>query len=199
MKKYTEKTDFWKTAKILGYLANFLNNHQGMIFEGNIFKPVTDLLADIDWEKMIKSRFPGHAIEPETDCDFLPFPPGCADAPREMLRRVWNTPLTREGTRAMLLGEISRLREKYSPEKYDDDRFFLRAAQLQSTLALSDLELDILLVLALVVDNMFDSFEVHRHSHNEHDKATLIAKCLDCDISEILTVMDEKSKLRRYN
>lgn len=49
MKRYTEQSDFWKTAKILGYLANFLKNHQGMIFEGNIFKPVTNLPEDIDW------------------------------------------------------------------------------------------------------------------------------------------------------
>ena len=200
MKRYTEQSDFWKTAKILGYLANFLKNHQGMIVEGNIFKPITDLSDGIDWGKKIRERFPRKPpVEPVEHDGLEPFQPSFADAPQELLRGVWNAPLTREGTRAMLLGEISRLQEQYSPEKYSNERFSLRAAQLKSTLALSDLELDLLLVLALVVHNLFDSFEVHQHSFSEQAKATFVAKCLDCDISEILAVMDEKSKLRRYN
>ena len=172
MKKYTEKTDFWKTAKILGYLANFLKNHQGMIVEGNIFRPVTDLLEDTDWEKKIRNRLPRKQVEPEEDDGFEPFQSSPADAPQGMLRKLWNAPLTREGVRAMLLDEISLLREKYSPEKYSNDLFSLRAAQLQSTLALSDLELDILLVLALVVNNSHDPFERHRHFLSEQGKAT---------------------------
>ena len=58
MKKYVEKIDRWKTAKALIYLGNFLKNHQGSVNDNDLFKPVTDLFEEINWEKKIRENIP---------------------------------------------------------------------------------------------------------------------------------------------
>ena len=58
MTKYVEKIDRWKTVKVLGFLGNFLKNHSGSVNDSDLFKPITDLLEDCDWEKKIKAAFP---------------------------------------------------------------------------------------------------------------------------------------------
>ena len=54
--KYVEKVDRWKTAKVLDFLGNFLKNHQGTVNDNDLFKPITDLTEDCDWEKKIKEN-----------------------------------------------------------------------------------------------------------------------------------------------
>ena len=62
MKKYVEKIDRWKTAKVLEFLGNFLKNHSGTVQNSDVFKPINDLLEDCDWEKKIKSVFPEKTV-----------------------------------------------------------------------------------------------------------------------------------------
>ena len=63
MKKYVEKIDRWKTVKVLEFLGNFLKNHSGSVQNSDVFKPITDLLEDCDWEKKIKSVFPEKTVD----------------------------------------------------------------------------------------------------------------------------------------
>ncbi|MBR2911567.1 MAG: ATP-binding protein, partial [Lentisphaeria bacterium] len=39
----------------------------------------------------------------------------------------------------------------------------------------------------------------HNRRSDENDKAVFVAKCLDCDVAEVIAVLDCKEKLRRYN
>jgi len=199
MKKYAEKIEHWKNAKALSYLANFLKNHRGVISDGDVFKPVVNLLGRVNWGEKIKKRFPAKTLERVETSNYDPFHAEVDESPQEILQKVWNASFTRNRMRTLLLDEIKHLLEKFSPEQYRNEDFALRAVELQNTLTLSDLELDILLVLTLIYNNLLCPPESHRRILVGEDKMLFIAKCLDCDIAEVRSALSDKGKLRRYN
>ena len=103
MKKYVEKVDRWKTAKVLEFLGNFLKNHQGSVSDNDLFKPITDLTEGYDWEKKIKAVFPEKTIARMENFrrhrDRLDF----TDDPQEIFREVWNFSFARKRLAGMLL------------------------------------------------------------------------------------------------
>ena len=207
MKKYVEKVDRWKTAKVLEFLGNFLKNHQGSVSDNDLFKPITDLTENCDWEKKIKAVFPEKTIARMENFrgrhDRLDF----TDDPQEIFREVWNFSFARKRLAGMLLEEIKSLQKKYPPDLYAnelfpkqiDELFPKQLIELQKTFSLSDFEVDVMLVLAFVSIDMLTVIDGHSRHSAETDKAVFVAKCLDCDVSEVMAALDCKAKLRRYN
>ncbi len=199
MKKYVEKIDRWKTAKVLEFLGNFLKNHQGTVNDCDLFKPITDLMEGCDWEKKIKAVFPEktvarmeHFRDPRVRLDFT-------DNAGEIFREVWNFSYARKLFADMLIAEIKVLQKKYPLEKYTNEVFPRQLAELQKTFALSNFETNVLLVLAFVCNDMLTIIDGHSRNRDENDKAVFVAKCLDCEVAEIMSALDCKAKLRRYN
>ena len=161
MKKYVEKIDRWKTAKVLDFLGNFLKNHQGTVNDNDLFKPITDLTEDCDWEKKIKAVFPAKTVARmenfSRSCDRLDF----TDDPQEFFREVWNFSYARKRFCGMLIAEIKVLQEKYPLEKYTNEIFPRQLAELQKTFGLSDLEINVMLVLAFVSNDMLTIVDGH--------------------------------------
>ena len=207
MKKYVEKVDRWKTAKVLEFLGNFLKNHQGSVSDNDLFKPITDLTENCDWEKKIKAVFPEKTIDRMENFrgrrDRLDF----TDDPQEIFREVWNFSFARKRFAGMLIAEIKSLQKKYLPDLYAnelfpkqiDELFPKQLIELQKTFSLSDFEVDVMLVLAFVSIDMLTVIDGHSRHSAETDKAVFVAKCLDCDVSEVMAALDCKEKLRRYN
>ena len=199
MKKYVEKIDRWKTAKVLEFLGNFLKNHSGSVQNSDVFKPITDLLEDCDWEKKIKSVFPEKTVarmenfrSRRNQLDFT-------DDAEDICQAVWNFSYARKRFAGMLIAEIKTLQEKYPLERYTNEVFPRQLAELQKTFDLSDFETNVLLVMAFIYNDMLTIIDGHSRSTTESDKAVFVAKCLDCDITEVMAVLDCKAKLRRYN
>ena len=198
MKKYVEKIDRWKTAKALTYLGNFLKNHQGSVNDNDVFKPVTDLLENCDWEKKIREKFSAAAIkrmEKNPHHIRLDFD----DHPQEILREVWNANFARKQLRKMLVADINALLEKFPLANHSTEMFPRKLAEMQKTFALSDFEVEIMTVLAFIRNDMLTIVDGHGRRSDENDKAVFVAKCLDCDVAEVIAVLDCKEKLRRYN
>ncbi|MBE6366890.1 MAG: AAA family ATPase [Lentisphaerae bacterium] len=198
MKKYVEKIERWKTAKVLEFLGNFLKNHSGSVQNSEVFKPITDLLENCDWEKKIKSAFPEKTIARmensrtrHTQLDFT-------DDAEEICREVWNFAYARKRLAGMLIAEIKKLQKKYPLERYTNEVFPRQLVELQKTFDLSDFETNILLVQAFVCSDMLTVIDDHSRHTTESDKAVFVAKCLDCEVSEVMTALDCKAKLRRY-
>ena len=199
MKKYVEKIDRWKTAKVLDFLGNFLKNHQGTVNDNDLFKPITDLTEDCDWEKKIKAIFPAKTVSRMENHHVHRARLDFTDDSPEIFREVWNFSYARKRFCDMLIAEIKVLREKYPLEKYTNEIFPRQLAELQKTFGLSDLEINVMLVLAFVRNDMLTIVDGHSRHSDENDKAVFVAKCLDCDISEVRSTLDCKEKLRRYN
>ena len=198
MKKYVEKIDRWKTAKALTYLGNFLKNHQGSVNDNDVFKPVTDLLENCDWEKKIRENFSAAAIkrmEKNPHHIRLDFD----DHPQEILREVWNANFARKQLHKMLVADINALLEKFPLANHSAEMFPRKLAEMQKTFALSDFEVEIMTVLAFIRNDMLTIVDGHGRRSDENDKAVFVAKCLDCDISAVISTLDCKEKLRRYN
>ena len=170
MKKYVEKIDRWKTAKVLEFLGNFLKNHSGSVQNSDVFKPITDLLEDCDWEKKIRENFSAAAIkrmEKNPHHNRLDFD----DHPQEILREVWNTNFARKQLRKMLLADINALWEKFPLENHSTEMFPRKLTEMQKTFALSDFEIEVMTVLAFLRNDMLTIEDGHGRRSDENDKA----------------------------
>ena len=199
MKKYVEKIEHWKTAKTLEYLNNFLKNHNGIINDNDLFDPITDTMRECDWEEKIHENFPKSTISrmekysPRRDrLDF-------DDSPAEILREIWSISFARKRCRTMLQNEIKQILSEFSSKNLSGETFPRKLQEMQNTFALSDFEIEVLTVLALVSNDRLTMIDDHNRRSDENDKAVFVAKCLDCDVSEVISALDCKAKLRRYN
>ena len=198
MKKYIEKVDRWKTVKALQFLGNFLKNHKGSVNDNDLFQPITDFLDNYDWEKKIKATFPAQTLARMENArsrrDRLDF----SDPAQEIFREIWSFSFARKRLTTMLTGEINAILEKYPLEQYANEVFPRQLAELQKTFALSELETDVLLVLAFVENDMLTVVDGHNRGTDTTDKAVFIAKCLNCELAEVMSALDCKANLRRY-
>ena len=198
MKKYVEKIDRWKTAKALIYLGNFLKNHQGSVNDNDLFKPVTDLLEEINWEKKIRENFSAAAIkrmENTPSYNRLDFD----DHPQEILREVWSASYARKQLRKILIADIDALLEKFPLADHTSELLPRKLAEMQKTFALSDFEVEVMTVLAFIRNDTLTIVDGHGRRPDENDKAVFVAKCLNCEVSAVMSALDCKEKLRRYN
>ena len=200
MKRYAEQNNYWKTAKALTFFANFVRRHDSVVADNDTFALVGSLVSVEELIRLIKETFPGKTIArmqkaPSRFCrlDF-------EDEPKEILREIWYADFARPRLKKLLLGIVERYLEQPPPGRSTDEPFAKRCAELRKTLSLSDFETDLLLTFAFVSCGMLEIVggdSRSRHS-DEKDKAIFAAKCLDCDVSEVLAALDEKNKLRRY-
>ena len=120
------------------------------------------------------------------------------DSPQEIFQEIWNCEFARPKLKIMLSGLIEEELRKNSPENYTHEVFAQKMCELQTTLKLNGLEKDILLVMAFLRNRLL-CHDVPRHRRtNENSNVLFVAKALDCDQSDIMDAVDEKSKLRRY-
>ena len=198
MKRYVEKSNCWKNAKALEYFANFIRFHRGSVNDRDTFAPVADLVDSGELQELIREYFPAKTITRMENLssrrDRLDFD----DDPREIIREIWCADFARTRLLKMLAAIIDREREAHPVAKYADEPFARRCAELQKTLSLSDFELDVMLVLAFVNVNLLCIADGHDRCSDEQDKAVFVAKCLACDVSEVMAALDEKKKLRRF-
>ena len=199
MKKYVEKVDRWKTAKVLEFLGSFLKNHHGSVNNGDIFKLITDLTENYDWEKKIKAVFPGKTIARMENSRHFHGRLDFTDDPQEFFHSLWNFSFARKRFAGLLVAEINALLEKYPLAHYSNEVFPRQLAELQKTFLLSDFEVNVMLVLAFVYLDMLTVIDGHSRYSDAGDKAVFIAKCLNCDVSEVMAALDCNAKLRRYN
>ena len=113
MKKYVEKIDRWKISKALEFLGNFLKNHQGMVNNNGLFKPITDLTEDYDWEKKIKAVFPAKTVSRMENYHVHRARLDFTDDSPEIFREVWNFSYARKRFSEMLIAETKVLLAKY--------------------------------------------------------------------------------------
>ena len=199
MARYTEKSDNWERGKALVFFANFIRRHDRDVENNDTFIPVAELLTSAGLKRLVKEAFPEKMIVRMQSAfvrrDRLDFD----DEPREIIREIWCAEFARPRLRRMLKGIIDRHFEEHPLDRYADEPFARRCAELQKTLLLSDFELDLLLVFAFVDCNMLHIADGHSRRTDEQDKAVFAAKCLDCDVADVLAALDENNKLRRYN
>ena len=199
MGHYSEKNDFWKTGKALGFFINCIGNHDRPVADNDFFAPAAEVVDGAELPELVKAVFSPAAIKkmqlnPRIR-DRLDF----GDEPREVLREIWNADFARPRLRKLLKKIADDYLELHPLDKCAGETFPRRCAELRKTLGLSDAETDALLVLAFLAVNRLSLTEGHLRGCDEYGKAVYVAKCLDRDVYEVLALLDEKNKLRRCN
>ena len=198
MKHYVEKSNNWKLCKVLTFFSNFIRHHRGSVNDNDTFAPVEALVTSEELEQLVMKNFPAGTIKRLQNVQRCRNRLDFEDEPREVIREIWYAEFTRTRLKKMLRELVDRYLEGHPIAQYADEAFAKRCAELQKTLALSDFELDLLLVFAFVGTGLLCIADGHDRATDEQDKAIFAAKCLDCDVSEVMAALDEKNKLRRY-
>ena len=199
MKRYIENNNYWKNGKTLEFFANFISLHNGSVNDNDTFAPVAALLQPGELQELVRKTFPAKTITRMQNVPSRRNRLDFDDEPSEIIREIWCAEFARPRLRKMLTEIIARHLEQHPLEAYTGEAFPQRCAELQKTLSLSDFEMDVLLVLAFVNIDLLCIADGHDRRTDEQDKAVFVAKCLGCDISEVLAALNEKNNLRRFN
>ncbi|MBQ9335841.1 MAG: ATP-binding protein [Lentisphaeria bacterium] len=198
MNHYTERKTHWRESKALEFFLNFIRNHDGSVNDNDTFELVAGLRTHEQWIELVKQTFPAEMIEKmeqqPSRGDSLDF----TDEPKEMIREIWCCDHARKKARSMLSEVAEEELRKHPAENYAEETFAQKVSELQNTMKLNNLEVRILLVFAFVENRLLCIGEGHKHRSDENDKAVFAAKSLDCELSEVMEVLDNKGKLRRY-
>ena len=199
MKRYAEQNNYWKTAKALTFFANFVRRHNAIVADNDTFALVGSLVTAEELTRRIKETFPAKTITRMQEV-----PRFCRldfdDEPKEMFREIWYADFARPRLKKLIQGIVDRYLEQHPLDRNAEEPFAKRCAELQKTLSLSEFETDLLLAFAFISSGMLEIVGENPQSRHtdEKDKAVFAAKCLDCDVSEVLAALDEKNKHRRY-
>ena len=199
MRHYTEQKDHWQTAKTMTFFANFIRHHDDEVLDNDAFASVVELVSPDELTRLVKETFPAKTIERMKNAQNRRNRLDFEDEPKEIVRAIWCSDFARQRLKKLLLQIIGRHLEQYPLEKYANEPFAMRCAELQKTLSLSDFETDLLLIFVLACNGSLEITDGRTHHLNELGKAIFAAKCLDCDVSEVLAALDENNKLRRYD
>ena len=199
MKRYVEQNDYWKTGKALAFFANFIRHHNKSVENNDTFDLVAELLVPGELKNLVEETFPAKTVARMQNSPFRRDRLDFDDEPREIIREIWCAEYARPRLRKMLQGLIDRYLEQHPLDRCADEPFAKRCVELQKTLLLSNFEMDVLLALAFTNIDILNIADGHNRRSDEQDKAIFVAKCLDCDTSEVLAALDEKEKLRRYD
>lgn len=199
MRKYHEQNNHWKEGKALGFFLNFIKNHKGTVNDNDTFGLVASLRTHGQWIDLISEAFSEEKItrmqHSRSSMERLDFD----DPSKEIIRVVWNNSFARDGLRNLLTKIVKEAQKRYPAKKNMSEPFAQKARELQETLKLSDLELDVLLVLAFVRGDFLCIADGHCRHTDLADKQVFVSKCLDCDIATVSEALNDRNKLRRYN
>ena len=198
MTHYTEQKTHWRESKALEFFRNFIKNHDGSVNDNDTFELAAGLLPHTQWIELVKKTFSPEMIE---RMEQMPSRGDCldfTDEPKEMIREIWNADFARPKLRTMLSQVVEEELRKNPAEKYADEIFAQKVSEIQNTMKLNDLETNTLLVFALIRSNLLCIADGHNRHSDENDKAVFAAKSLDCDLSDVMEILDQKSRLRRY-
>ena len=197
MKHYMEQKTHWRESKALEFFLNFIKNHNGSVNDNDTFELASGILSAQEWIEKIRETFSVAMIrrmQNERRRCQLDFD----DDPKEILRVIWCLDYARKKLRTMLSDVVRAELQKNPPERFENEMFAKKVAELKKTLKLNDREINILLVLAFVRNGLLCIADGHNRRSDENDKALFVAKSLDCELSEVINDLSGKNKLRRY-
>ena len=197
MKKYTARNYHWKESKALGFFLNFINNHKGAIEDNDTFELVASLRSHAQWIDIIRSAFPKNTLQKMENSSSCRSRLDYDDDAKEMFREIWFSDFARARLRKMFASVISDELSKHPAEKNASEPFAQKVRELQQTLKLTDLEVDVLLVLAFLQNGTLCLAEDFTR-RNSDSKQEFVAKCLNCDTSLVQEALSDDHRIRRY-
>ena len=136
----------WMQEKRLGFLRNLLENYNYRIFDSCFFDPIMEIIercdeAEVFFEQLVRERFTSSQIRKISDLDLK------EKCLQTNLLALWNND---KSTRSLAKDICKKLIEKTRTTPWqsseDEDLFHEKMLELQSTLRLTDDEIDAICV-----------------------------------------------------
>ncbi|MBR4221108.1 MAG: AAA family ATPase, partial [Victivallales bacterium] len=189
----------WMQEKTLGFLRNLLKDYKDKIEDGDVFQLLECRGADELLVRLVREAFPQEEIEKMSECQrrgrYLDLD---GDSVRETLVVLWN----RDEARPKLKGILQKLFDNAlsTPwgEKGETDLFHDKMTELQSTLKLSNMEIDIMLVSLALQENILWDPRNERRGGSSSRNLFMISKCLNIKEATLLDIASSKKPLRRF-
>ena len=193
MNCFTCRRSEWMQKKSFEFLGNFLNNYNDVIRDDDVFSLLKCDGAEENLEKVVRRTFPKTIIDKMSSKRHNDFLLELDTDPIETsLSGLWNYKETRGYVRKIMPSLIEyALKESWS-EGNGADVFHEKMLELQRTLKLSDLEIDILLVALGLEDHIIDS------PGHPTDVIMMMSKCLNANESVIVDNVEPNKPLRRF-
>jgi len=191
---YKETPGIWLRQKALGFFRNFLKNHTGYVEDNNAFK-LSGMLTSVDAiAERLESEIGSESMQAMKERKDRRTRLCLDDDIEDVVSQIWHVKATNDIIRNILLEEIDLWQEQHAPLQEQED-LARRFCELQQTLGLSPLEMDIFLVQYSYVHTPLHIDLTHP---SRLGRINFTAKCLDVDLDTIRRNIQPAGKLRRF-
>ena len=200
MENYISYRSPWLRLKTLDYLQNLLMLYKHNIEDDDVFLPLSCPENNKKVRKLVR-HLPGTSIKGMSARRAHNFLMSLEeDSFHTLLAGLWNKEELRETIRGMIPELIVTAKRVVYPDEDEKDLFHGRVRELQATLNLTDIEVDILMISLLMNDNILnDPRGGHRIFSRATQKVYLTALFLNRSETDILEKVRQSCALRRYN
>ena len=190
----------WIRLKTLDYLQNLLMRYNSYIGDDDVFLPL-DCPENKDMLLCLVGNLPGNSVKNTSERRMRNLLMGMEEESlHSTLANLWNKDGLREKVREMIPALIDTAKRTIFPDEEGKDLYRERVRELQETLKLTDIEVDILLIALLMNEDILnDPRRGHRLGNGASQKVYMISLFLNTTESEVLSRLRPDSALRRYN
>ena len=186
----------WMQKKSFEFLKNLLDNYQEYIGDEDVFRLLECDGSEQLLAKLVRETFPANIIKKMSEQRSHGFLLELDDASlRETLKGLWNAEGLRHRVHAILPALFENAMATPWGKPGEPDVFHEKMLELQQTLKLSDLEIDIFLVSLATEENILNHPD-HKRSFN--GKLFMMSKCLNMSEAIILDRVAPQKPLRRF-
>ena len=189
----------WMQEKTLGFLRNLLEDYKDKIEDGDVFQLLECNGADELLVRLVRESFPQEEIEKMSECQRRG---RCldldGDSVCETLLVLWNRSELRPKVKGILQKLFDNAFSTPWGEKDEKDLFHDKMMELQSTLKLSDMEIDIMLASLALQENILWDPRNGRRGGRSSNNLFMISKCLNIKEATLLDIASPKKPLRRF-
>ncbi len=201
MKHRWEENNTWQQLKALEYFVNFIRNHNGLIEDDDTFNLIGGLLPHEEWTRRIRAVFSDCEIKRLQNSDNRDGRYGrrldFSDSMPDQFTSIWNHHASRDKLRRLFAEVFAEYQAAHPPEKYADEIFPRKVAELQSTLKLSDLETEITMVFSMIRSEILIRPDMNKCRNIFQARVDFAAQALDRSAADVLKPLSEMGKLRR--
>ncbi len=186
----------WMQEKCLGFLKNLLENYKENIEDDDVFLLLECNGADEVLARLVREALPQDVVESMSEHRRKGFLLELDDDPvHTTLGGLWNVDAIRPKVRNILPALFDHALSSPWGEAEGKDVFHDKVVELQNTLKLNDMEIDIMLVALALQENLLENPMRLRGSSRD---IMMMSGCLKSSQSSILDLLSPQKPLRRF-
>ena len=188
----------WMQKKCMGFLQNLLENYKGNIDDQDVFSLLECMGMDKFLVQLVYETFSQDVIEKLSVNCVLDLDNKCARSVRGILANLWNENESQLKFKSILPALFEKAMSIPWGETDGKDLFHDKILELQRTLKLNDMEIDIMLVSIALQENIL--WDPRNNSRGRTSRNLFMTtKCLNISEAIIMNSISRHKPLRRFD